>query len=162
VGKFLKHLDKKPSGDILTAAALIANVYLVYTQINLRSYSRLLEPLATSQITVLQASAVLTVLYLAEFMADSGEDESYHSSSSEEGWASFLSIFAENSLVEGASAVVIFLGLQTIGMGTGYGTGVSSSITIGSIPLTEIARYLNIAAIANLVLEVIGNFTGGD
>lgn len=151
-----KHLEKMPEADILVTAALVLNSYVIFTQTNYSSYKELLEPAATSQIMILQLSAIMAIVYLAEYKGDSEEESStYHSSSSGgEGWTEFFSDLAENSIVEAATVVVLFLGYQSVQSQAGYGT----SLTEVKMEPTSIAMQLTALAIINMGVQVISHF----
>jgi len=117
---FVDQLKNTPKFDGLAIGALALNIYVVYTLANIRDFQALLEPFASTEITIIQLSAAMGVLYGIEYFGD--EEESTHGigshSTDNEGLMAWISGFFENSkfssVVDGLSILTVFLGYQYI------------------------------------------------
>ena len=119
---FVQQLKNTPKFDGLAIGALALNIYVVYSLTNLTNFQALMEPFASQEITIIQLSAAMAVLYSIEYFGDEG-DSSHNSlmgqsSNSNEGLMAWISGFFENSkfstVVDGLSIAAVFMGYQFI------------------------------------------------
>lgn len=66
-------LDKMPSIDLLTIAVLGFDAYILYTQLDYYNRDSLLTVSTEPHILALQATIVLVLVYLVEFIHDKKE-----------------------------------------------------------------------------------------
>ncbi|MFB6199349.1 MAG: hypothetical protein ABEJ83_00600 [Candidatus Nanohaloarchaea archaeon] len=148
-----KQLEKMKKIDELAIAALGMNAYVIYTQAGL-NYSELLEPMATTQITFIQASVLLGAIYLFEYMGDEEESSSSIRVEEEEGFIDGIAGMIEtNKWVDLVTIAVVFLGFRSIKANAGYG------ISLFQLKLdpANIALQLSVLMMLNFGLQFIGD-----
>jgi hypothetical protein len=69
-GKFGAMLDKMPSIDLLTIAVLGFDAYILYTQLDYYNRESLFTVSTEPHILALQATIVLVLVYVVEFIHD--------------------------------------------------------------------------------------------
>lgn len=69
-GKFGAMLDKMPSMDLATIIVLGLNIYVLYSQLDYYNRESIFSISFEPHILAVQASAVLIVVYIVEFLHD--------------------------------------------------------------------------------------------
>lgn len=157
---FAKKLEQMPKIDALAIGALALNIYVVFTTSGL-STSDLLEPMSGQAVTVIQASSLVALLYLIEYMGDekgSSSNALRTSSNNSEGLTSWIAEMAEGSkVVDALSIGVVYLGYSFISENASYG----ASLTEISANPEVLAMQLSVLMMANfgifLISDLISN-----
>jgi type IV secretory pathway VirB2 component (pilin) len=158
---FVKQLERMPKLDELAIVALGLNAYVVFTNATISSYRQLLEPMASTEVTIIQASILVAALYAIEYMGDEedgGRDALTSGSSSEsEGLVSWIADMAEGSTVVDILTIgVVFMGYQFISGEVGYGT----SLTQISANPEVIAMQLSVVIMLNFGIFTLSDLMG--
>jgi hypothetical protein len=153
---FIEQMEKMPKVDLLAIAALGLNIFVIYQLANLASYQELLEPAASHEIMVIQLSAVMAVIFVAEYFGDKESSSNTrltsHSSDNSEGFMAFLGGLAEGSKVVDAAVIgVVFLGYQYVSQNAGYSTSMTE---ISSNP-EVLAMQFSVLMMANFGIDLL-------
>lgn len=158
----IQHFKKLKTYDGLAIGALALNIFAVYTTSNIRDFQELLDPMASQEIMVIQASAIMAGLYLVEYFGDSQSSSSNDlystgSRSDGEGFVAMISGFMEagfiGEIIDAASIGVVFLGYSYLSENAAYGT----SITQVSTNPEVIAMQLSILMMLNFGIVLVSD-----
>lgn len=158
---FVEKMEKMPKLDLLAVFALGLNIFVIYSESRINSLQELLEPAASHEIMIIQLSALMAVLFLAEYLGDEEDSHSsIHSSGGEEkGLMPFIAGLAEgNTVVDGVVIAVVFLGYQQISQNASPGT----SLTEFSLNPEAIAMQASVLIMANFALYLVVDFMKKD
>jgi len=146
--------------DGLAIGALALNIFVVYTTSNIRDLQELLEPMASQEIMVIQASVLMAAIYMIEYFGDgesSSNDPWGGSNSDGEGIVAMISGVMESgtvsTIVDAASIGVVFLGYSYISENTAFGT----SLTQVSANPEVIAMQLSVLMMLNFGIVLVSD-----
>ena len=158
----IQHFKKLKTYDGLAVSALALNIFAIYTTSNINDFRELLEPMASQEIMVIQASAIMAGLYLIEYFGDSesssgnGLMAGSHGSENE-GIVAMISGFMESgtlsTVVDAASIGVVFLGYSYLSENAAY----EASITQFSTNPEVLAMQLSVLMMANFGIVLVSD-----
>jgi len=150
---FIQQLKNTPKFDGLAIGALALNIYVIYVHANLTDFQALMEPFASQEVTVIQLSTAMAVLYSIEYFGDEEQSHDPYSTHSDEGGLmSWISGFFENSkfstVVDGLSIAAVFMGYQFI-------QGQATNVSLTEFSLNPEALALQMSALMMLNFGIV-------